>query len=1050
LSKDEDKYKRVKRGGAAMKNKKMYLLVLVSMVLVFSLILPASAAGASETVPLPDDYSIIHSTLDGSDLASTMTLNTPDGDVTPMVAAGWAHMVGLRADGAVLAAGYGWPPVLGWADITQVAAGGWHTVGLKSDGTVVAAGWNLLDQCEVSDWTDITYVAAGHEHTVGLKSDHTVVAVGLNDYGQCEVGNWTDIIQVAGGWHHTVGVKSDHTVVAVGLNDLGQCNVGNWTDIIQVAAFIDHTVGLRDDGTVVAVGANWYGKCDVGGWTDITQVAAGHYHTVGLESDGTVVAVGDNSDGKCDVGGWTDITQVAAGLGVTLGLKADGTVVTAGVIYYGQCEVSGWTDIDQVAAGAYHTLGLKSDRTVVPVGANYLGQCNVGGWTDIDQLAAGFGHTVGLETDDTVVAVGLNHVGQCDVGGWSNITQVAAGDIHTVGRKDDGTVVAVGANWYGECDVGSWTDITQVAAGDWYTVGRKDDGTVVATGYNGLGQCNVLGWRNISQVAAGGSHTVGRKSDGTVVAVGYSLLGQCQVGDWTGINQTAAGSSHTVGLKSDGTVVAVGSNYHGQCNVGNWTDITQIAADGAHTVGLRSDGTVVAVGAEVELPEWNLRQTPDIMYTVIIFSTPGGSVIVPGERAFTFDEGTVLNLVAVAEEGYRFVCWTGIVDSIDDVYAAQTTITMNANYSITARFTAVVDSKTETVSNGTVDAKEQADTEVEVTGNATVTVSQFEDNPGGYSPTGFNSLDKYIDVYIPYTGDVTETEIRLYYTDDEVPAGVDEEDLKLFWWDGDEWVQCSNSGVNTASNYIWAIITDSTTPSLDDLEGTPFSGGAPVVPTVTTKAATEVRVYGANLNMDYTVGVFSPVQVRFAYKKSAGTGWSYTDWVSKEADGTYAKSVSSLDSNTQYEFKAQLKYNDTVIAGTTIQFTTQYTTETEPTRRYSSGNCFIATAAYGTPMAGEIEILREFRDEYMLTNPLGRAFVDFYYKVSPPIAEFITEHPSLKPIVRTGLLPFVAMSTVVVNTTPVEKAIIIGLMVLVSAAMAIWVIRRRGRGPEYT
>src|SRR3989304_7698561 len=74
------------------------------------------------------------------------------------------------------------------------------------------------------------------------------------------------------------------------------------------------------------------------------------------------------------------------------------------------------------------------------------------------------------------------------------------------------------------------------------------------------------------------------------------------------------------------------------------------------------------------------------------------------------------------------------------------------------------------------------------------------------------------------------------------------------------------------------------------------------------------------------------------------------------------------------------------------------------------GGCFIATAAYGTPMAEEIEILREFRDEYLMTNTVGRALVDVYYRVSPRLAEFITAHPSLKPVVRTGLLPAVAMS----------------------------------------
>jgi hypothetical protein len=112
--------------------------------------------------------------------------------------------------------------------------------------------------------------------------------------------------------------------------------------------------------------------------------------------------------------------------------------------------------------------------------------------------------------------------------------------------------------------------------------------------------------------------------------------------------------------------------------------------------------------------------------------------------------------------------------------------------------------------------------------------------------------------------------------------------------------------------------------------------------------------------------------------------------------------------------------------------------------------CFIATAAYGTPMAEEIQILREFRDEYLLTNPLGQALVGIYYRVSPPMAEFITEHPSLKPIVRAGLLPAVTMSTIAVNTTPVEKTAIVGLLVLVSVALAVWATRRRGRGPKYT
>jgi hypothetical protein len=92
-----------------------------------------------------------------------------------------------------------------------------------------------------------------------------------------------------------------------------------------------------------------------------------------------------------------------------------------------------------------------------------------------------------------------------------------------------------------------------------------------------------------------------------------------------------------------------------------------------------------------------------------------------------------------------------------------------------------------------------------------------------------------------------------------------------------------------------------------------------------------------------------------------------------------------------------------------------------------------ATATYGTPMAEEIQILRDFRDKLLITNTLGQALVAFYYWARPPIAHFITEHPNLKPVVRAGLVPAVAMSTIAVNTTPVEKIAIIGLFVSVSA-----------------
>jgi len=81
--------------------------------------------------------------------------------------------------------------------------------------------------------------------------------------------------------------------------------------------------------------------------------------------------------------------------------------------------------------------------------------------------------------------------------------------------------------------------------------------------------------------------------------------------------------------------------------------------------------------------------TPPIQYNLTIASTVRGSVTTPGEGTFSYDEGTVVDLVAKPEKGYRFFGWTGDVDTIADVDAASTTITTQGDYSITANFGSV-------------------------------------------------------------------------------------------------------------------------------------------------------------------------------------------------------------------------------------------------------------------------------------------------------------------------------------------------------------------------
>ncbi len=85
------------------------------------------------------------------------------------------------------------------------------------------------------------------------------------------------------------------------------------------------------------------------------------------------------------------------------------------------------------------------------------------------------------------------------------------------------------------------------------------------------------------------------------------------------------------------------------------------------------------------------------------------------------------------------------------------------------------------------------------------------------------------------------------------------------------------------------------------------------------------------------------------------------------------------------------------------------------------GGCFIATAAYGSPMATEVRYLRAFRDRYLLTSKLGRLLVEQYYRFSPPLADRLRAHDGWRAIVRVALSPLVALSKWMVSGETFEK-----------------------------
>ena len=107
------------------------------------------------------------------------------------------------------------------------------------------------------------------------------------------------------------------------------------------------------------------------------------------------------------------------------------------------------------------------------------------------------------------------------------------------------------------------------------------------------------------------------------------------------------------------------------------------------------------------------------------------------------------------------------------------------------------------------------------------------------------------------------------------------------------------------------------------------------------------------------------------------------------------------------------------------------------------GRCFIATAAYGSYMEQHVQVLRNFRDAFLMPSRVGSAFVSFYYHYSPPIADFIAKHDALRAMVRFVLAPLVAIGYVALYTTGMQKLMILFFLFVIVTGTCLAVRRVR-------
>ncbi|MEI8354702.1 MAG: M4 family metallopeptidase [Deltaproteobacteria bacterium] len=195
--------------------------------------------------------------------------------------------------------------------------------------------------------------------------------------------------------------------------------------------------------------------------------------------------------------------------------------------------------------------------------------------------------------------------------------------------------------------------------------------------------------------------------------------------------------------------------------------------------------------------------------------------------------------------------------------------------------------------------------------------------------------------------------------------------------------------------------------------------------------------------------VTSSRAITLTWTDNASGGATFKIERKEGSGGTYGE-IATVGANTT-------RYNDTGLRGGRTYYyrvrgynasgNSSYSNEgnaTIPGSVDGGGPCFIATAAFGSPMEKHVQILRDFRDRILLNSSAGKAFVQFYYRTSPPIADKIAKSSPLRFLTRIALMPVIGVAYLIVNYGVVATLLLITFIVL-TLVFSVSATRRRLR-----